>query len=510
MNYSPEEARVLAAYAQEANRSTIQLARKDANTFCEYVLRDERNNKPLVQSSTHEEWHNLISTHDRLLVWSHVESGKTTQISIGRTLWELGRNPSLRIAIISNTYKQALKPLSVIARYIKSSPELKEVFPNLKPANPWTEERISVGRDTVAKDPSIEVCGLGGNITGARLDYVVFDDILDPENTDTEYNRDKAYNWLKAVVFGRLTENSRIVCVGTAYHPDDILHRFSREPQWKAVRYPVVNEEGKTRWPIQWPQTRVEKKRVELGPLEFSRQMECKARDDSTSVFKKEYIDSALARGTGRSFITTLNDVALPPGTRVYSGVDLAVSKKRKADRTVITTILVWPSGLKEIIFIEAGKWSANEIINKIISTHKRYNSIIMVENNAAQDYLYQFVAASFSVPIIAQTTGKNKADPRFGVESIATELSNGAWVFPNTDGNVHTELRSLISQMLYYNPASHTGDSLMSLWFAREVARKFETPDNAQKEAVTIRVLGKKKKEINETTKNLRSRKIH
>jgi len=51
--------------------------------------------------------------------------------------------------------------------------------------------------------------------------------------------------------------------------------------------------------------------------------------------------------------------------------------------------------------------------------------------------------------------------------------MAAGRWIIPNKDGRMHAEVDALINEMLYYDPKSHTGDRLMSCWFAREAARK-------------------------------------
>jgi hypothetical protein len=60
-------------------------------------------------------------------------------------------------------------------------------------------------------------------------------------------------------------------------------------------------------------------------------------------------------------------------------------------------------------------------------------------------------------------------------VESLASEIAQGQWIFPSIDGTISgTEkpLRMLIDEMLSYAPSKHTGDRLMACWIARESAR--------------------------------------
>jgi len=456
-------------------RAQVALARRHVEYFLPLVMRDEETGLPIQLAPVHRAWHELATHYNRLVIWAHVEAGKSQQLSIGRVLWALGKNPSLRVAIVSNTYGQAEKVVRTIARYIAKSPEFAAVFPKCRPGLPWSSNMLTVTRPGYPKEPSVQAFGVHGNVTGARIDMLVVDDILDPENTRSVKQRDEVWSWYNAALVGRLTANARVIVVGTAYHPEDFLHRFAKQviqlngPE-AAARFPVINDDGTPRWSNRWPLSRINAKAAELGPLEFARQMLCKARDDAESRFKREWIDVCLANGNGSNMSYALEKV--PPGYRTITGVDLAIQKSDAADRTALVTIAVGPDGTRNVLAVESGKWSGPEIIAKIVQTHERYHSVVIIENNAAQDYLLQFTRAQSAVPIKPFTTGRNKAHPEFGVESIAAEMANGKWSIPNMNGQAHPEILAWIDEMMFYSPLTHTGDRLMASWFAREGIR--------------------------------------
>lgn len=462
----------LRVQAYEARQQAIRLAQMgDIVTFCELVMLDEENGKGIKMAPVHEVWHQLADEFPRLLIWAHVESGKTQQMAIARTLWELGHNPNLRLAIVSNTKGQAVKIARTIKSYIEGSNMLRAIFPNMVPAKPWGEHQFSVERAAISKDPSVQTAGVHGNILGARLDRLVLDDILDYENTRTAHARQELKHWVKSTLLGRLTKDARIRNIGTAWHPDDLLHEFARSPQWQAFVYPVFNPEtGEPRWPERWPQDRIAAKEIELGPVEYARQMLCQARDDSAAIFKRLWIDRCLHKGNGRFLAKALSVV--PRGYRTFTGVDLAVQKHSAADYTCLFTIAVDPFGNRHVLEIDTGRWSGPEIITKIKSAHNRFQSIVIVENNAAQDYIVQFTRHQSAVPVRPFTTGRQKAHPEHGIQGIATEMASGKWIIPNDNGVLHPEVSAFVDDCLYYDPAAHTGDRLMAAWFAREGVR--------------------------------------
>lgn len=508
---NPEDVKKAAKRAREL-RATV--ARHDPNVFCRYVLRDERNGKPILQAPMHKRWHELMNEHDRLVMWSHVEGGKTTQIAIGRTLYELGNDPGLRVAVVSNTADLAKKMTRLIGQYIEKSNELHDVFPHLRPTNdpslPWKAQALTVQRDIMGgKDPSVQATGVHGNIIGSRIDLLILDDILDHENTHTPGPRADVLQWIKSSLFSRLTEHARVWIVGNAWHPEDAMHMLEKEERFHGYRFPVVAPDGALTWPERWSKERIELARKDFGPLEYARQLLCQARDDSSSRFKKEWIDECVKAGDGLPWCEHISDVGidyafeegltesekeaardtvwrLSGACAVVTGVDLAVQRHSSADETVLFTVLVLPKGERQLLNIRSGKWTGPEIIRQIQKVHEDFGGIVVVENNAAQDYIVQFLRDETAVPVKGFTTGKQKAHPEFGVEGLATELANGKWLIPNNNGVMHKEVDQWVSELLFYDPREHTGDRVMASWFAREGSRLFDA-GSARKVGVRI-----------------------
>lgn len=460
----------------------IDAARADPAVFCQFVLRNEENGQPINLAPVHVEWHDILNAHDRVVIWSATELGKTAQISIGRVLWEIGRDPNIRILIVGATSGVAKKIVKAIKTYIEQSPEFRMVFPNVVPdksdtTGRWRDDSFNVRRVGRPKDPTVQAVGYGGNILGSRLDLVVADDYLTPENTYTDKQREKSHGWLKSVVEGRKTARCRLWFVGNAWHLDDAMHRYAGEELTFSKKFPVRNENtGTSVWPEVWPEERIETEIKNRGPIESRRSMFCDPVSDADRRFKSEYIVTALRAGDGLELAFSL--ALVPNGYRTITGVDLAVSKKDAADWTALTTIAVEErTESRQVLDITAGKMDGPQIVQKIIEIHERYHSIVWVESNAAQAYIKQFVNAGSAVPVRAFFTGRNKVDPTFGIESLAVEMSQGKWIFPNyggtLTGRMDPEMRKLISELVRYDPASHTGDRLMSLWLAREGARK-------------------------------------
>lgn len=469
------------------------MARTDPAVFCQFVLRDEQTGFPITLAPMHEEWQDLLSQHERIVLWAHTESGKTSAISIGRTLWEIGRNPNIRILVLSSSAGQAKKIVKAIKNYVERSLEFRMVFPGVVPdksdtSGMWREDAFIVKRQTMSKDPTMQAVGYNGNVLGGRYDLIIIDDYLTDENTYSDRQREKYFRWLKSTIEGRKTGRSRLVFIGNAWHIDDAMHRYAAEEATVSRKYPVRGADGQSSWPEVWPNSRIEKEILNRGPIESQRSLFCDPVSDAERKFKLEYCLKALAKGDGLDLAWALTVV--PPGYRTITGVDLAVTKRDSSDETALVTIAVddrpAPIGNQErqILDVDAGKWSGPEIVGKIFEVQHRYNSIVIVESNAAQLYIKQFVEDRAAVPVKAFYTGRNKVDPAFGIQSLAIEMSAGKWVFPNQGGasrgihaRMNDQVRKLLGEMLRYDPASHTGDRLVACWLAREGVRMTSSP---------------------------------
>lgn len=451
-----------------------QRARVDAGAFAAFALKDEETGLPVRMEPAHYEWHQLCDNHRRVVIWGAIESGKSQQLSVARVVWELGRNPELRILVLSNTDGQAQKITGLIARYIERDADVHSVFPELKPAKRegWTKHTIVVARGGMQKDPSVQSAGIHANIMGSRIDLLVVDDILDHENSQSEHQRNDLDAWLRSTVNGRLTRKARVIATGNPWHVQDQLHRWARLSKvWLAVRYPAVGPSGE-QLSSRWPPERVAAFEAESGPIETARQLRCVARDDASSHFKESWVNRCLDRGMGRELIYGLETV--PHGYECYTGVDLSTGKAH-GHRTSMFTILVHPNEDRELLDIEAGRWEGPEIVDRLIDVHHRFGGRVIVENNAAQEYILQFTRGSSAVPVEPYTTNKQAfRNPAFGVESLGAEMANGKWIIPCGPGRVvDPEVKQWIQECLDYDPNKHPGDTLMASFFAREGARR-------------------------------------
>lgn len=501
---------VLAALSEQADA-----ARQDIKAFFDFVMRQEHSLTEVRCAPHQRVLFDFVEAHPMCVIRLPVGTAKTTSMA-ALTLHLLGRDLTGRGAIVSATQAQAMKPLGMVRDYIETSPHLRMVFPKLRRSrrktDSWTIGEITIERPPGIRDPSLVAVGIDGAIQGARLSWVVVDDILTRENTATEDGLNKVHEWFGSTVLSRVDpDGGRIVITNTPWSPHDLTYRME-EAGWPTLTMDVlgnvtvsnaddwdspeivpsarpgevyrlarhaealtdrgeVSEETVPLWPWRYDWTRIEKLRQDNLPVHFNQLYLCICRDDKSARCKQEWIDGCKKNGMGESL------VHLASGTNAtFTGLDLAVGKGAQYDATAFFTFEQLPDGKRRILDIEFGQWDGPTIVGKAKDKAERYKSVIRVENNAAQQYIVQFMRAmNASIPVRGHATGRNKAHPEFGVEGLFIELRNGAWIIPcDSRGRCHSAVDEFIKNCLYYQPGEHTGDVLMAAWLAREQAREF------------------------------------
>lgn len=507
------------------------LARHDVKVFFEFVMRHETTGQLLTCAPHQRVLFDFVEAHPWCVVRMPVGTAKTFSMA-ALTLHLLGRDPGARGAIVSATQAQAMKPLSMARDLIELSPELRMVFPKLRKSprktDQWTQTEITVDRPPGIRDPSLIAVGIDGALAGARLSWIVVDDILDRENTSSPAGLKKVHEWFDSTVLSRIDPHTgRIVVTNTPWHPDDVTYRLE-EAGWPTLTMDVLGnirisncgancrgchgtwdsdaivpsarpgevyrlaahaepkdgsgyviEETTPLWAERYTMADIEELRSTHLPHRFNQLYMCLCRSDETAKCKVEWIDGCRAQGRGTSLVSSYTGAGL-----TITGVDLAVGKGAQYDKTAFFTFEQLEDGKRRILDIEAGQYDAPTIVDKLIAKCGAYRSLVMVENNAAQDYIRQFVLArNASIPIKAHTTGRGKSHPEYGIEGIFLELKNGAWIIPNSaSGKMHPAVAEWVEDCLYYTPDGHPGDILMASWLGCELARQMGFSSGAKR----------------------------
>lgn len=459
-----------------------ELARRNADDFCEFVIKDEKG-KRIKQSTIHREinWH-IDECRKRkvkcgiLAPWG---SGKTEQVAIARALRLIGEDTNNRVFIVSNSDDNAKARVSSIEKYIEQDTDYQSVYPHVKPASreEWSKHKLIVDRSSRSKDGSIEAWGITTSGTGSRCDYLIIDDPVDLRNAILNpAMREQVKQCFYNVWMSRLSPEGFMIYIATVWHNDDLTNELLKNPEYCFLTIKVSDDfsclecnsplKGKFSiplWEEKWNKNRLIAKRKEIGERAFNRGFRQQALSDEDRTFSS-YL-SIFRYGV------SINDIVQPYWPR-FAGVDPF------GQMVVIFTIAMGPTGKRYPIDIRFGKWSPNKTVEQLIEAYRVHrHQLICVENNASQEAIIQWALekGERSMPIAAFTTGKQKADPMIGLPGIDVEFANGAWEVAMGMAEHEPDCKCgfcLWKKELSEHPIGSTADFVMASWFAREAAR--------------------------------------
>lgn len=442
-------------------------ARNDVDYFVEYVF-------GVRQAPFHREWQRAMGEHQRVLIVSPRDHGKSVQ-AIARVLWELGRNPELRIKLVAQSDAKAIERLYQIRDMIERSRELHAVFPRLRPAQltEWTKTRIVVQRRCFTKDASIEAVGITSSSTGGRADLIVYDDVVDLKNAiQMPALRETVKQAFRAVWSNMLEPGGRAVFLATLWHQSDLTHELLVNPEWRTLRFDIggPGDPYLPLWPAKWPREALMAREREIGTREFARAFRNQALSDDEALVPRAVMERCMCPAL------KVSDVR--PEWPKYVGVDLAIGQSNSACYTVIFTIAVDDRGRRWVVDIRRGRFTSPETARQVIEVAAQHKpNVIMVENNGVQEGIIQWIreVGGESLPIQSFTTGANKRALDIGLPSLRVEMENGAWICPTGDmlhePGCECGRCVWLEEMTTY-PIGRFTDVVMGCWFSREAAR--------------------------------------
>lgn len=500
------------AVGRRAQEARIDLAR-----FYEFTIRHETTKLPLKVAAHQRLMFAFAVDHAQCVIRQPIGTGKTFGMA-AFGMFLMGQDPSARGAIVSKTQGQSAKVLRMIADYIiepSLNAPLVLVFPHMKKgtraADAWTQSSITIERPPGIRDASAVAVGVEGAIGGARLSWLLGDDILDADNCLTAESREQLHSRFESRVLSRLDPSGgRAVITNTPWNRDDMTFRFEsigwptltmdiygnirfshvtqewilstglvrpsrkRDGWWRLTAHDPDSEETTPLWPARYSLLQIEELRRMRLPHDFARLYLCQPFDEGSTRCRRDWIDACKQNGAGQ---WRGGPIKFDSNNPIYTGVDLAIGQKSHHDETAIVTFEILPDKRRRLLDIETGRWTGPQIMEKLFDKHDHFGSVVIAESNSGQDYIRQFAQDKRAdMRIRAQQTNQiNKYNLDFGVESIFTEMKNAAWVFPCDHNNIcPPQFEKLFDDCMFYQgPPAHTSDRLMALWIGREGSRR-------------------------------------
>lgn len=175
---------------------------------------------------------------DTLQLWprSHM---KSTWLKLW-IIWQIVRNPNVRIGFWSKTAALVRKELANI-KYYCTLPELAKIYPEIftEDKATWekdTRDEFTMKRDRTKGQPpqeaQVEVWGVTATVTGHHYDFMAYDDPLDQDTCRTAMQMEKLEDWwsyMQAIKDLGAVEKM----IGTRYHMRDLYGKIMQEGYFK-------------------------------------------------------------------------------------------------------------------------------------------------------------------------------------------------------------------------------------------------------------------------------------
>jgi predicted phage terminase large subunit-like protein len=209
---------------------------------------------------------------------------KSVLVSIVFVAWLLGRDPKLRIGVVSHSQGLAADLASKTLQLINSD-FYRKAFPGLQLSNNGRKTTDFVTTDGGGRYAASFETG----ITGRGFDIIIVDDPISAHHVKSEKERVNVNDNFDTMVASRLDDqiSGVIIVVGQRMHEDDLSGNLLQKGGWKHICLPLVAEEeasypiGKQCWhrkvgePLlsgQWPEQIIRRKREEIGEPIFAAQ----------------------------------------------------------------------------------------------------------------------------------------------------------------------------------------------------------------------------------------------
>jgi hypothetical protein len=459
---------------------------------------------------------------DLLIVNTPPEHAKSTTITVNYAVYQICRNPNIRILVVSKTQAMAQKFLLSIKNRL-THPRYQDLHLAFGPpggfeknSDSWKQDLIylsSEARNSGEKDPTVQAIGVRGHIYGARADLIIMDDCVDHTNAH-EY--EKQIDWIQSEVMSRIDyDGGKLLVVGTRLRPKDLYSEL-RDPMrypdekspWTYFAQPAVLEfkEDTKDWVTLWAKTNMppvsgrgipdenglydkwngealSKKRSRMSPnlwaMVYQQQQ---VHEDSAfpgdavkgvingarnfGIIPKNKAGNRVEGMDGLIVVAGLDPAMAGYTAAVCLGIDIANQKRYLLDVSNVPGMK--PDHIRELMKDWTDKYGISEW-----RVEKNAFQAMLTQDREVREYL-----SARGATLKEHHTGNNKWDTDFGVASLTTlfhgyEDGTNLIEFPSTHAS--EGLKALIEQLITWYPdapKSQKTDCVMAFWFAELAAR--------------------------------------
>jgi len=326
--------------------------------YGKYILGFEQ-----FDENVHKEWEFFLKGGKRLkLVLIPRDHFKSTFFTIAHPLQELCKDNRKRFLLTNAVFDNAKTFLGSIKLQIERNPKLK--WWGLEPGEPWSTEEITIKRESIHKEPSVSIAGIGSQLPSQHYDEIIWDDLINEKNITSKEYIDKVIDWWKDSI-SLLEPGGLGIVVGTRWNYRDLYQYIIENlaEHFDIIVKKAIADDGRIYFENRFSQEELDKLKVLKGPYKFSLQYQNELTDPEDAIFKLDWI---------------LKYSELPKPVRIFMTIDPALSEDPTADYSVIMICAVDaennlyvvdyfrdhvnPKALIDKIFEKAAEWSPVKI----------------------------------------------------------------------------------------------------------------------------------------------------
>lgn len=362
------------------------------------------------------------------------------------------------------------------------------------------------------KEATVSAWGMDSGFLGGRYDLVVWDDLVDRKNSKTSEQRESLAELYDTEMESRLEPGGVLLLQGQRITANDLYRHaldkktLDEEPKYAHVKYPAHDDERcegiHDASALPWPEgclldpQRLPWKHLQTlkhnNPRTYEVMYQQKDGDTVGGLVDPAWIEGGtdsegypapgcldrdrvagvvpanLTDGRGWSFVT------VDPSPTQWWGVIWWVYDPASNNRYAIRVIRrrMNPEDFLSLDLTTFAYSGLMVDLHREAITAGAPIQLVVVEINAAQRWLLQqpHVQAwtdATGVVFMPHSTGVNKADPKFGFESIGDLFRQGFNRFPYGDPSSRFQTQALVTEAVQY-PDGDTDDLLMSTWFQK------------------------------------------
>lgn len=242
---------------------------------------------------------------DRLMILMPPRFSKSEIASIRFPCWYLGRNPTKKVILASNSNTLA-EDFGRETKNLIEHPIHELAFPNCR----VSRDSRSAQRWQLEAGGKFVAAGVGSSkIMGRGAHLIILDDLIGSwEDAQSEAERKKVLDWYKGTLFHRRQKDAAIVIVNTRWNSDDLPGNLLEEDpdRWTVVRIPAIAEHdtiyrsrffdephiyraGETLWPDMYDLDFINETRRTMGNIAFEPIYQQNPQAQEGNIFKHQY-----------------------------------------------------------------------------------------------------------------------------------------------------------------------------------------------------------------------------